>query len=67
MPQKSLASFFVNECGKAVAFWTPPGVQLKSHIGRGRCSAETMADFSIFIEQTTLTVSKRAGLSVWEK
>jgi len=31
MPQKSLASFFVNERGKASAFWAPPGVQL-NHI-----------------------------------
>jgi hypothetical protein len=28
MPQKSFASFFVNERGKASAFWAPPGVQL---------------------------------------
>jgi len=31
MPQKSLANFFVNERGKASAFWAPPGVQL-NHI-----------------------------------
>ena len=28
MPQKSPASFFVNERGKASAFWAPPGMQL---------------------------------------
>jgi len=28
MPQKSLASFFVNERREAGAFWAPPGVQL---------------------------------------
>jgi hypothetical protein len=31
MPQKSLASFFVNERGKASAFWASPNVQL-NHI-----------------------------------
>ncbi len=31
MPQKSLASFFVNERGKASAFWAQPGVRL-NHI-----------------------------------
>ena len=31
MPQKSPASFFVNERGKASAFWAQPGVQL-NHI-----------------------------------
>jgi hypothetical protein len=58
MPQKPLASLFENERRKASAFLTPPDVQLNHILAVVDAPAERMA--------TTLTVSKRAGLSVWE-
>ena len=58
MPQEPFGGLLVNERGKAVAFWTPPGVQLNHILAVVDTKLKRWAVSSIFfIEQTPLIVS----------